>query len=65
MIIELTDLPEDYFVRTRKFKVGQRFRVQGEPTVSENNGVKRMGYMVYSDHGNALMLYDDEIRVLN
>jgi len=65
MIVEITRLPEPYFVKSRGLHIRDRFTVQGLPRKTVHRNVEKVGYMIFPDKGNAIVLYDDEAKVLN
>ncbi len=65
MVIKLIKDIEDYFIANHNVKKGDEFEVQYEPDeFITNKGVKRIGYLIYTSNGRALIVYNDEIEVL-
>lgn len=56
---------EDHFIVKFNIKKGDEFKVQFKPdTFTTSKGVKRIGYLIYTSNGKALIVYDNEIEVL-
>ena len=66
MKLEITKDVEDLFIANRDIKVGDKFDVVGKPDVFINSkGVKKTGYLIYSKNDKALVVYNDEAKVLD